>query len=233
MSLTFEELFNVLSLVIAKLHNHTKLTQKGDKTYCNILIRAYDIMLANNYKQDLEELLNFLSNQYNRYEKHALDIEYNYRQIEIEEEYDEEDIPEQIERLEDYEYSVTLSKEASILLQNILGNLKGIFYDKDKKLMIPLFFEKTKERKSLPIYLNEDNEYQLRRSFFIEGEELLKEVCCDIFRNEKHSDKILKDNSNRHKYYVSSKGINKVRELDNGSREWNKQQNIKNGKDKV
>ncbi|MBL0725361.1 MAG: hypothetical protein JJW01_00160 [Alphaproteobacteria bacterium] len=95
-----------------------------------------------------------------------------------------------------------------------------------------MFFEKTKERKNLPIYLNEDNEYQLKKSFFLEGEELLKELCCDIFRNEKHSDKMLKDNSDRHKYYVSLKSIKKVKEFKKGSREYIRQSNTKGGKNR-
>lgn len=228
MNLTYEMLFNGLSLIICKLYHNAKIEIKEDKANYNILIYSTEIAYSRCSNEEFEEIVNFL--HYKNKEKVRL---FDVVCFVSREKKDKDDFNE----FQNNKYKLSFSKELVIFIQDLFYNLKEIYYDTEDKELIFSFLNKAFDDKKLPILKGKFG-YRIDEEVFCEKEEKEAILFDRLLSKNLETKKEIKDNVEKYydlipnNYEDEHNLLLKIKNFKKDSNEYRKQSSIKGGKNR-
>jgi len=219
--LGFNQIFNILALLVAKIQNHTKIECLKEKELYHVLIHSIEISLTGNNDEEFGDFLRFL------YYKDNEDI----RLFDIDCLIAKERQDEAKSDFQNNKYKISLSQELSTFLQNWFYNLKEVFYEEKDKELFFNFLNKSVTEKRLPIIMNK-GKYEINEKLFNEGEQVELVLFDNLFKRNKNTQRSIVDNVKEHQKLIIQKDLQKIKEFEAGRCLKVKEGNIKGGKNR-
>ena len=231
MSLKFEGLFNILSLITLRIRNNAVVETKEDNERHTILITSLELALAGSNNEELEDFLGFL--YYKNAEGNKV-FDADYLVVKEEKNLIEDDFL-------NNKYKLELDKSVSILLQDWFYNLKEMFYEKDKHNLFFDFLNKSITEKRIPLY-KDKGKYQINDDLFTKEDSKAQDVFYGMFNRNGNTLRGIQDNSADYHKTITLKpiieehkfvnAIDKIKEFEDGSKAKATQGSKKGGKNR-